>query len=208
LRKTKTVQGYLRAVLNRTTQEVKYYTTHYEDPCKIVDALGIALNATKNKSVLEILALRERRLDAALVRETNAIANFTNFCIAEKSVLYAQLAAAATALAPPSDVANATTTTANVPSTSIGISDKEIMKKKLFEPRDGWKDHSGKTQRAHYDAMQYHKTVRVFWGRLWTWFTNRATIVPGNLRLLFYSVDLSRSKRWKKNGRHFQSKDC
>ena len=32
------------------------------------------------------------------------------------------------------------------------------MKRKLPEPNDGWKYHSGKTHRVHHDNMQYHKT--------------------------------------------------
>jgi hypothetical protein len=43
------------------------------------------MNAPGNKSVLDILAMRERRMDAELVREANVIDNFTNFCVAEKS---------------------------------------------------------------------------------------------------------------------------
>ena len=35
----------LRAVLGRTSQEVKDYTVHYEDQVKLVDALGTAMNA-------------------------------------------------------------------------------------------------------------------------------------------------------------------
>ena len=74
----------LRAVVMRTAQEVKDYTTQYEDQRKLVDAIDTAMKAPENKSVLDILAVRERRLDVALVRELNAIANFTNFCIAER----------------------------------------------------------------------------------------------------------------------------
>jgi hypothetical protein len=46
-----------------------------------------------------------------------------------------------------------------VPSTWNSISDKNIIKRKLPEPRDGWKDHSGTTHRVHYDAMHHHKTI-------------------------------------------------
>ena len=76
----------LRAVPDRNTQEFKDCTTHYEDHCKVVEALGVALNVSENKSVLVILALRERRLYAALVGETSAIEKCTNFCVGEKSV--------------------------------------------------------------------------------------------------------------------------
>ena len=130
----------LRAVVSRTTKDVKDSTTMCEDQCELVDALGIALNDPENKSVLDIHAMRERRLEAVLVREMNAIASHTNFCVAEKSVLHTQPAAA---LAPPSG--DATTTTTTMPSKSNGISDKKIMKRKLPEPRYGWKNHSAKT---------------------------------------------------------------
>jgi hypothetical protein len=51
-----------------------------------------------------------------------------------------------------------------VPSTSLGASIKKIMKRKLPEPVDAWKDHASKTHRLHRDFMQYHKTVsRIFW---------------------------------------------
>jgi hypothetical protein len=126
----------LRAVVIRTAQEVKDYIDQFEDQRKLVDDLGTAMNAAENKSFFDILAMRERRLDAALVRESNAIATFSNFCIAEKSVLQALPAAATTALAPPlGAVAIATTTTA--PATSLGTSGKKVMKRKLPEPSDG-----------------------------------------------------------------------
>ena len=48
----------LRAVVVRTTQEVKDYTTQYEDHCKLDDAIGTALNTPENKSVVDILATR------------------------------------------------------------------------------------------------------------------------------------------------------
>jgi hypothetical protein len=92
--------------------------------------------AHENKSVLDILAMRDRRLDAALVRESNAISTLANFCVAEKDALHAQSGAA---LSPPLG-AGATTTTA-APATSLGTSSNTIMKRKLPEPNDGWKDH-------------------------------------------------------------------
>jgi hypothetical protein len=143
----------LRAVFIRTAQEVKDYTTKYEDQCKLIDALGIALNAPENKSVLDILAMRDRRLEAALVTEANAIAVLTNFCLAENSVLRAQSATASAALPKPPGAVAATPTTTTVPYTSNGISDKKIMKRKLPEPRDIWKDHLGKTHRVYYDTI-------------------------------------------------------
>jgi hypothetical protein len=44
-------------------------------------------------------------------------------------------------------------------STTLGASSKKIMKRKLPEPVDGWKDHAGKTHRVHHDYMVYHKTL-------------------------------------------------
>jgi hypothetical protein len=83
--------------------------------------------------------MRERRLDAALAREANAIKKLNEFCVADMSASQAQSAAAATAFSPPSGVGVATTTT-TVPSTTLGASGKKIMKRKLPEPVDGWKD--------------------------------------------------------------------
>jgi hypothetical protein len=79
----------LRAVLIRATQEVKDYTAQYEDQSKLVNDLGTAMNAPENKSVLDILAMRERRLDAALVRESNAMSTLYHFCVVEKGDLQA-----------------------------------------------------------------------------------------------------------------------
>ncbi len=85
----------MRALLDRATQEVKDYTVQYEDQVKLVNALGSDMNAPENKVVLDVLAMRERRMDAALVKEANAIDNFTMFCVAEKSASQAQSASAA-----------------------------------------------------------------------------------------------------------------
>ena len=63
----------LRAILGRTSQEVKDYMVQYEDQVNLVQQLGIAVNEPENKPVLDILAMRERRLDATLAREANAI---------------------------------------------------------------------------------------------------------------------------------------
>ena len=102
----------LRATLIRATQEVKDYTAQYEDnKCKLVNDLGTDINAPEKKSVLDILAMRERRLDAALVRESNAISTLSHFCVAEKGGLHAQSATAATALSPRIGVVATTTTT-------------------------------------------------------------------------------------------------
>ena len=65
----------LRAVVDRTAQEVKDYTSQFEDQYKLVEAIVTAMNLPENKSVLDILAIKERRLDAALVRENKAVAN-------------------------------------------------------------------------------------------------------------------------------------
>jgi Mrp family chromosome partitioning ATPase len=93
----------------------------------------------ENKPVLDVLAMRERRLDAALAKEANAIDKLTEFCVADKSAAQAQSAAVAAAFSPPSGVGVATTTT-TVPSTTLGASSTKIMKRKLPESVDGWKD--------------------------------------------------------------------
>jgi len=102
--------------------------------------------------VLDILALLERRLDAARIREVAAINNLVNCCITDNNNLHAQAAAAATAIAPPSVGA---TTSPSPTSTSKN----KITKRKLPEPRVGWKDFAGNIPRAHSDAMAYHKTM-------------------------------------------------
>ena len=129
----------LRAILIRATHEVKDYTVQYEDHSKLVNNLGTVMNAPKNKNVLDVLAMRERRLDASLVRESNVVATLSHFCVAEKGALQAQSAAASAALTPPTGVV--ATTTIIAPATSAGASSKKIMKRKLPEPNDGWKDH-------------------------------------------------------------------
>jgi len=108
----------LRAVLIRATKEVKD-----------------TMNAPENKSVLGILAMRERRLDAALVREYNAISTLSHFCVAENGALQAQSAATATALSPP--IGASATNTSTTPATSAGASSKKIMKRKLPGHNDG-----------------------------------------------------------------------
>jgi len=153
----------LRALLGRTSQEVKDYTVQYEDHVKLVQPIGLTMNEPENKVVLDVLAMRERRLDAALAREANAVEKLTEFCVADKSASQTQSAGAATAFSPPLGV-GAATTTATVPSTALGASSKKIMKRKLPEPVDGWKDHASKTHRVQLDYMVYHKTVS---GILW-----------------------------------------
>jgi hypothetical protein len=117
-------------VVGRTTQEVKDYTSQYEDKQKIVEALGTAMNLPENKSALDILVLRESRLDAALDRENAAVANLTAFCVAESNVLRAQ--AAATAPAPGFSAPTVPTTTS-----SKVVVDTQIMKRNMPEPIDG-----------------------------------------------------------------------
>ncbi len=41
------------------------------------------------------------------------------------------------------------------------IVDKKIMKRKLPEPRDGWKDASGKTHKVHLDAITFQKMLSI-----------------------------------------------
>jgi hypothetical protein len=121
----------LRAVVDRTMQGFKDYTSQYEDQCNLVEALGTAVHAPGNKNVIGILAQRKRRLNAALVKKTTAIVNLANFSVAETSALHVQATVTATASAIILPPAPATTTTA--------VPDNNIMKMKLPEPRDGWK---------------------------------------------------------------------
>ena len=129
----------LRAVLGRTSQEFKDYTLHYEDQVKLVEALGTAVNAPEKRATLDVLAMKERRLDSTLIIEANAIEKLTNFCVAEKGASHGQSVSAGAAFAPSSGAVGATTTTTTttVPSTSLGASSKKITKRKLPEPVDG-----------------------------------------------------------------------
>ena len=101
----------LRAVLGRTSQEVKDYTVQYEDKVNLVHQIGLTVNEPENKVVLDVLAMRERRLDAALAGEANAVEKLIEFCVADKTASQAQAAEATIAFAPPSGVGVATTTT-------------------------------------------------------------------------------------------------
>ncbi len=92
------------------------------------------------KPKLDILRVREGRLDAARIRESSALSLCSNCLIAESSAAQAQ-AAATYALATP----NVATTTTPLTTT---LADKKIIKRKLPEPRDGWKDSTGKLHRA------------------------------------------------------------
>ena len=69
-------------MVDRAAKEVKDYTSHFEDHYKLMEALGTAMNLPENNNVLDILALRERRLDDALGRKNIAVANLIAFCVA------------------------------------------------------------------------------------------------------------------------------
>jgi hypothetical protein len=40
------------------------------------------------------------------------------------------------------------------------------MKRKLPEPRDGWKDASGKVHKVHLDAISFHKTLSIIYWQM------------------------------------------
>ena len=63
----------LRAVVDRSTEEVKDYTLQYEDQYNLMEALSVNMNKPENKNVLDILTLREGHLDASRIRETSAL---------------------------------------------------------------------------------------------------------------------------------------
>jgi hypothetical protein len=94
-----------------------------------VEALGTDTNKPKSKNVLDILTPREGRLDAARVKESAAIAFLADFHAAYKDVVHAQATAAATASG-----------VQPIPATPTFTIDKKVLKGKLPEPRDGWKD--------------------------------------------------------------------
>ena len=140
----------LRAAVDRSSQEIKDYTTEYEDQRAKVDALDAAERADpKNAYMFNVLTVREGRLDAARIRETAALALLSNCLIAHSSASQAQAAATVAAALPATDITPLTTTAA----------EKKVIKRKLPEPRDGWKDSAGKLHRAHSDAMSYHKAI-------------------------------------------------
>ena len=141
----------LRAAVDRSAQEIKDYTQEYEDQRALVQALSAAEQAEPgNKSKFDILVVREGRLEAARLRETAALSMLSNCLIAESSAVQAQAAAIAATATPTAATTTPLTTTA---------AEKKIIKRKLPEPRDGWKDATGKLHRAHSDAMAYHKTM-------------------------------------------------
>jgi hypothetical protein len=81
----------LRAVVDRSTKEVKEYAEQYEDQRVIVEALDIVAQADPaNKQKLDILELRERRLEVARDRENAAMTNLTNYLITDSSAVHAK----------------------------------------------------------------------------------------------------------------------
>ncbi len=121
----------LRAAVDRSSQEIKDYTTEYEDQRTEVDALDAVERADpKNAHLFNILAVREGRLDAARIRENAALALLSNCLIAHSSAAQAQATATAAAALP------ATTTTP----LNTTMAEKKVIKRKMPEPRDGWKD--------------------------------------------------------------------
>jgi hypothetical protein len=143
----------VRAVVDRNTKEVKDYTSQYEDQYKLVEALDTDRNKPENKSVLDILTLRDSRLNATLIRESAAIAILANFHVTDKAVIQALATVAAASF-----VVLPTPATTTSPTITI---DKKIMKRKLPKPRDNWKDASGKTHKVQLGAITIHKTVSI-----------------------------------------------
>ena len=119
--------------------------------------LGTEQSKRENKPALDVLDIKERRLDAARFREANAMKKITNFMIANSNALHEQAASFSTLITVPVDVATTLTTTTST-------AQNKIMKRELSELRDGWKDSAGKLHRAHLDAMPYHKTSsKILW---------------------------------------------
>ncbi len=140
----------LRAAVDRSSQEIKDYTKEYEDHRAIVDALDAAEQADpRNIYLFNILTIREGRLDAARIREIAAMALLSNCLIVHSSAAQTNAAATAATALPATATTPLTTTTA----------EKKVIKRKLPEPRDGWKDSAGEPHRAHSDAMSYHKAI-------------------------------------------------
>ena len=94
--------------------------------------------------------MRERRLEATKLSETPALSLLANCLISDISVVQAQADATA---------ATATPTVATTTPLTTTTTEKNIIKCKLPEPGDGWKDSTGKLYRAHSDAMSYHETL-------------------------------------------------
>ena len=78
----------LRAAVDRSSQEIKDYLQEYEDQRAIVEALSAAEQAEPgNKSKIGILGMRERRLEAARLRETAALSLLANCLIADNNAV-------------------------------------------------------------------------------------------------------------------------
>jgi hypothetical protein len=145
----------LRAAVDRSSQYIKDYTKEYEDQRAIVEALSNAEQAEPgNKFMLDILFVREGRLDVARTREIAALALLSNCLIADSSAAQAQGVATAAMALPAATTTPLTTTPA----------EKKIIKRKLPGPHNGWKDSAGKLHRAQSNAMSYQKTISaVLW---------------------------------------------
>jgi hypothetical protein len=140
----------LCAAVDMPSQEIKDYTKEYEDQRAIVDALDNAEQADpRNTYIFNILTIREGKLDAARIRETTALSLLSNCLIAQSSAAQANAAPTAATALPAATTTPLTTTSAK----------KKVIRRKLPEPRDGWKDSAGKLHRAHSDAMSYHKAI-------------------------------------------------
>jgi hypothetical protein len=71
-----------------STKEVNDYAAEYEDPRVIIQALGTVAHADPaNTPKLDILVLRERRLEATRDRETAAMSSLTKCMIAGNSAV-------------------------------------------------------------------------------------------------------------------------
>ncbi len=69
----------LPAAVDMSSQEIKDYTQEYENQRAIVEALSASEQAEpRNKPKIDILGVRERRLEAARLRETAALSLLTN----------------------------------------------------------------------------------------------------------------------------------
>ncbi len=119
----------LRAAEDRSAHETKDYLQEYEDQRAFVEALSAAEQVEPgNKSKIDILGLRERRLEAARLRKTAALSLLANCLIADSSAVEAQAAATA---------ATATPTVATTTALTTTTAKMKIIKRKLPEPRDG-----------------------------------------------------------------------
>ncbi len=126
------------------TLEVKDYTINYDDHLKIVDTfaeLQAPSKRIRSKRSIATLSINERerrRLDAARVIEANSVSNLGTCRIEDKIAVHAQAVALTAALAPPAIVA--TTPILPAPPATSVTPENKIMKRRLPEPRDGWKD--------------------------------------------------------------------